>query len=293
MEPREERYEPAGPKPPDTGLFGRVNNYVLLIYAVACFFMYTSVAGLLYLRGNEALSLSLPGIVAFLVPLYILTRRFTLGFSREFLIEAPDLPTTLLAVVAAACAILPADMLTTLLEQRRPPDENYIKFLIAIKPKGLWSLLLVGAGTVVIGPFTEELVFRGFVQRIFHRNMEGWLAVILASIVFGLAHFSPTLLPGAAFAGLVFGYFFWRTGNLVYPIVGHAVYNLSSLLRLVGASEADLRAAEYALPPVLWTAVSLLGLAAVFWIVEGRRHAHALERTPAPEKETDERDPEK
>ena len=143
---------------------------------------------------------------------------------------------------------------------------------------------------MIVGPATEELLFRGFVQRIFHRNMEGWLAVLLASIVFGLAHFSPTLLPGATLAGLVFGYLFWRTGNLVYPIVGHAAYNLSSLLRLVGASETDLQGASYELPPVLWTLVSLLGLAAVFRIVEGRRHARVLERAE-PREENDHGEP--
>ena len=156
-------------------------------------------------------------------------------------------------------------------DRRRPPDPEYIKFLVSIKPKGVFSLLAVGAGTVIVGPATEELLFRGFVQRIFHRNMEGWLAVLLGGIIFGIAHFSPTLLPGATFVGIVFGYLFYRTGNLVYPVLGHAVYNLSSLLRLEGASVADLEQAGGALPSPLWTVVSLAGLAAALLVIE-RRH---------------------
>ena len=181
---------------PSVGIFDRVNNYLLLFYAIACFFMYFSISGLLIIRGNIILSLILPGIIAFIIPLILLSRRFSLSFRKEYRVGTPDPLTTVLVLIVAGGSILPVDAVSTFFEKMHPPDADYINFILSIKPKGLLALLATGFGTVVITPFGEELLFRGFVQRIFQRNMHGSLAVALASIIFGLCHFSVPLLPG-------------------------------------------------------------------------------------------------
>jgi len=76
----------------------------------------------------------------------------------------------------------------------------------------------------------EEVFFRGVLQPAL-----GWL---LASLVFGCAHFAPRreLLPWTGFAlaaGLVLGALFESTGNLVAPIVAHVGINGVNLRRLV------------------------------------------------------------
>lgn len=265
------------PDGPTLGIFDRVNNYLLLLYAVACFFMYFSVSGLLILRGNLILSLIVPGIVAFIIPMILLSKRFSLSFRREYRAGVPDLITTVLVLVVAGGSILPVDAIASYFERLHPPDADYINFLLSIKPKGVFALIATGFGTVIITPIGEELLFRGFVQRIFQRNMQGYLAVTLASIVFGLCHFSIALLPGVIVLGALFGYLFYRTRNLLYPVFAHALYNLVSLLRLHTMPESAIEAADISSPPALWTVVSALAVLAGLYLLE---HRHA-EQGPA------------
>lgn len=261
MEHQVDQFEPdTEPEEPAPGIFDRFNNYFLLFYALACFLMYYSISGLLILRGSLILSLSIPGIIAFLIPLYVLSRRFSLKFREEYRLEAPDLLTAALVLLVSGSAILPVDALSSFFERRQPPEADYINFLLAIKPKGALSFLAIAFGTIAATPFTEELLFRGFIQRIFQRNMRGPLAVALAGIFFGLCHFSVPLLPGIVLLGLILGYVFYRTGNLTYPVIAHSLFNLISLLRLNALSESSIKAGEFPAPPLVWTFISAVGL---------------------------------
>ena len=85
-------------------------------------------------------------------------------------------------------------------------------------------LLLAGASGVA-----EELLFRGALQP--------WLGYVAASVLFGLAHFVPrrALLPWTAFtlvAGFGLGALYEATGNVVAPVVAHAVVNAVNLRRI-------------------------------------------------------------
>lgn len=249
-------------------LFERVNNYLLLLYACACLLMNFSLAGLLYIRGNIVLSLMLPGILAVILPLFVLSRRFSLNFFEEYRLEAPDTRTAALSLLVCGAAIIPIETLTGYLERSWPPEADYINFLLAIKPKGAASFITLALGLVVVAPVVEELLFRGFVQRIFQRNMVKVLAVALAAIVFGLSHFNLFILPGVAAIGALFGYLFVRTGNLIYPIMGHSLFNLVSFVRLHLTPAEEISASEASATGTGWIIISAAVLAVGIGLLE-------------------------
>ncbi|MGB8886882.1 MAG: CPBP family glutamic-type intramembrane protease [Candidatus Korobacteraceae bacterium] len=83
----------------------------------------------------------------------------------------------------------------------------------------------------------EETLFRGFLLHYLHVvpwSLNLTLALLLSSIIFGLQH----LYQGAAGAassviiGLLFGLLFLLTGNLLLPMLCHAVMDLRLLLLL-------------------------------------------------------------
>jgi uncharacterized protein len=81
--------------------------------------------------------------------------------------------------------------------------------------------------------WAEEVLFRGVMQGELARQLPGWVALVLTSAVFGLAHFltlSYALL--AALGGLYLGALYWAQGSLVIPVVAHAVYDLVALVQL-------------------------------------------------------------
>jgi len=86
--------------------------------------------------------------------------------------------------------------------------------------------LLAGAG--------EEFFFRGWLQRVLTDKFEIWLGVLIASLIFGLAHFlSITYAVYAFLTGLYLGLIYQASGNLYTVMVIHAVYDFIALIYLV------------------------------------------------------------
>ena len=96
-----------------------------------------------------------------------------------------------------------------------------------------YFLYMIPVAILLVGPF-EELVFRGGVQGILRRTWGPSVAIALSSVLFGLVHWIALTGGGgsrlpyitvAAVLGLVLGYLYERTRNLVVPAVVHGLYN--------------------------------------------------------------------
>jgi membrane protease YdiL (CAAX protease family) len=87
----------------------------------------------------------------------------------------------------------------------------------------------------------EELLFRGLLQE----GLAGWLgpwpALAAASVLFGLLHpMTPAYAVLAVLAGVYLGWLYLATGNLLVPVLAHALYDLIAfvyLLHMPGASD--------------------------------------------------------
>lgn len=98
-----------------------------------------------------------------------------------------------------------------------------------IQPLPVWQLILLG----MCAGIGEELLFRGAIQFAAYRWMPSIAAIVVASILFGLAHFITwwyAILAGLA--SLYLGWVFLVTGSLMPPIIAHAVYDIVVLVYL-------------------------------------------------------------
>ncbi|HEX5963550.1 MAG TPA: CPBP family intramembrane glutamic endopeptidase [Gemmatimonadales bacterium] len=97
----------------------------------------------------------------------------------------------------------------------------------------------------ILAGLAEEILFRGVLQAGLALLLPAGVALVIASLLFGLAHFvTPTYAVLAAVAGLYLGTVFLLQGNLLVPIVAHAVYDfvaLTYLVRRYGAVQNALR----------------------------------------------------
>jgi uncharacterized protein len=98
--------------------------------------------------------------------------------------------------------------------------------------------LLEFAAIALLAGLGEEMLFRGVVQSALMRWIGGpagvWLALAFAGLLFGLAHavtFTYILLAGLI--GVYLGWVWLLTGNLLVPIIAHAVYDFTALVYLV------------------------------------------------------------
>lgn len=99
-----------------------------------------------------------------------------------------------------------------------------------------WVLVCITAGVC------EETLFRGFMLQYLHVlpwTLNLTLALVISSVIFGLNHLYEGIhgVVGSAFAGFLFGLLFLLGGNLLLPIVVHALVDLRALVILPARAE--------------------------------------------------------
>jgi membrane protease YdiL (CAAX protease family) len=103
-----------------------------------------------------------------------------------------------------------------------------------------------GAGPLEIGLLAalagigEEAVFRGVVQTALTGPIGPAAAILVGAVVFGLAHALTTSY--AVLAGVLGAYLGWTyylSGNLLVPVVAHALYDVAALAVLASVRPAD------------------------------------------------------
>jgi uncharacterized protein len=93
-----------------------------------------------------------------------------------------------------------------------------------------WSILQLLTISVIAG-VSEEAFFRGAIQGSLVERVNVVLALILASAFFGVCHMITwTYAIMATVMGAYLGWLWIRTGNLLTPMVTHAVYDFAALV---------------------------------------------------------------
>jgi len=113
-----------------------------------------------------------------------------------------------------------------------PVPEDYADTIRELKPTTALDFAITFMGLCVLVPVAEETVFRGLIQQVFTRNMGAWIGVTFAGAIFGAVHLNAHLLISITAFGLFLGFLFNATGNLVYTIVAHAIFNGVALAEL-------------------------------------------------------------
>ena len=109
---------------------------------------------------------------------------------------------------------------------------------------GIWAPLVLVGVVAVLGPFTEEVLFRGVVVgnlRASNWNAP-WISVLFSALIFGVMHiqgFSSItdffVMGWTTLLGAVFAILFLKTKSIWTSVTAHVTYNLiTSILILIG-----------------------------------------------------------
>jgi hypothetical protein len=115
-----------------------------------------------------------------------------------------------------------------------PPVARLVRLVEArIAPlfagSALWELALVAA----LAGIGEEVLFRGVIQTALAGHLPVWGAIAVTAAIFGLAHFlTPAYAVLAGAIGAYLGWLLVATGNLLVPVLTHALYDLVALAAL-------------------------------------------------------------
>ena len=88
----------------------------------------------------------------------------------------------------------------------------------------------------LLGPITEELVYRGVLMNTFLKDSPWYGDVLLSACVFGYVHVSSGLTPLAFFTyasgGAIYAFLYRKTHSLYYPILLHIMINVAAFWEL-------------------------------------------------------------
>ena len=107
--------------------------------------------------------------------------------------------------------------------------------------EGQMGLVLFGLFSVVLGPVTEELAFRGFLMPLAIRSLGVVPGILVSALPFAILHgpeyawtWQYVLLIG--FAGALFGAVRYYTGSTLASAIMHSTYNLTFFAAFVAGA---------------------------------------------------------
>ena len=93
-----------------------------------------------------------------------------------------------------------------------------------------WLLLLIVG---VVGPFSEEVVFRGVIYHGYRRSGRFVAAMLLSSILFGIMHLNFNQMSYAILVGIIGVLLVEGTGNIFYSILFHVTINVTNVTQML------------------------------------------------------------
>lgn len=87
----------------------------------------------------------------------------------------------------------------------------------------MWLSMLTVA---LIGPVLEEVIFRGVILKGLLGRYSSLKALNVSSLLFVFVHLNPWQFVGAFGIGIISGWIYWKTNNLMLPIIMHVSNNL-------------------------------------------------------------------
>jgi len=104
---------------------------------------------------------------------------------------------------------------------------------IALEERNTAALVIFFITAAIAAPIFEEILFRGFLLPSLTRYMPIWGAIALSSLIFAVAHLSLSEVLPLTILGMVLGFVYVRSQNLLASMMLHGLWNTGTLLSLV------------------------------------------------------------
>jgi membrane protease YdiL (CAAX protease family) len=166
-----------------------------------------------------------------IVPSIYVVNRYKYSIKEAFRFNNVSILIILLSVFMGFVVAVIGDQLDRIMQNWFPmPDvfaEAMENIFLTSNIIDYWFILLIatfGAG------ICEEMLFRGFLQRIFEKKFQIAPALLIPAVLFGLIHILPWLFFQIVLMGLILGLLAWRTNSIYPPIIVHTLNNLIGTL---------------------------------------------------------------
>ena len=95
-----------------------------------------------------------------------------------------------------------------------------------LKITSIYNGFIIILITAIIAPLVEEMLFRGYLQKVLEKSWEDITkAILVTSLFFTLVHLNPYWIVQIYLLGLMLGYLAWRTNSIIPGIILHGLNN--------------------------------------------------------------------
>lgn len=199
--------------------------------------------------------------LAILIPTLLLVRFLRLDAGKTLRLKLPSTTDLLLALPLAFSLTVLTDQLSNLTSLVYPLPEEFqegMTRLLRAENAYDWVIRVLGIG--LGAAVSEELLFRGFIQKGLERGLGRSAGVLLTAVLFALMHLIPQGLPSYVFAGIVLGTIALATESILIPMVVHFIYNVSAVALLSLYDVETLGHPTWIPPGILIPALLIFGL---------------------------------
>lgn len=232
---------------------------------------FSEITEILYKAVNEnAVILTVITNILLVLTVFIIFKVRKKNFFSEVGFTKPD-PKFILPVMAIGASL---NVIISVVFSAIPFPESWWEayYQATVSMDEMNALTVVAA--VLIGPLTEEILFRGLVFTRVSRGFGVTVGILASAIVFGVLH--GTMIWGlyTFLFGLILAFVFVRSRSIVFPILLHLSFNLAGVLLSDGM-------------PTVFVVISFIvffAAAADFLIVSGKNGVRRAEASDAPEK---------
>lgn len=103
---------------------------------------------------------------------------------------------------------------------------------IALEGRDPIAIVLFFVTAAIAAPFFEETFFRGFLLPSLTRYFSTWQAILISALIFAIVHLSLSEVLPLTVLGIILGFVYTRTQNLMASVLLHALWNSGTLLAL-------------------------------------------------------------
>lgn len=104
--------------------------------------------------------------------------------------------------------------------------------LLALQAQDRVALIVFFVTSSIAAPAFEEIMFRGFLLPSLTRYLSVRSAIVISAFIFAVAHLSLSEVLPLATLGMVLGFVYTRSRNLLAPMLLHSLWNSGTLLSL-------------------------------------------------------------
>jgi len=136
--------------------------------------------------------------------------------------------------IGGYCAAIPIVIVVSLVNQQLWQGQGGSNPLlqIVLESQDNLALLIFFSTAAIAAPLFEEFLFRGFLLTSLTRYLPVWGSIIISGFLFAVAHQSLSEILPLTALGIVLGFVYSRSRNLLAPMLLHSLWNSGTLLSL-------------------------------------------------------------